>query len=578
VEQAVKGAARGVAAVTALVSTLAMAALLLLAGRSSGASATAAALTASCPASLVAGGHDYHGLTLTRCSFNGLDLTNANFQGATLTAVVFANAQLGGADFSGATIADSGNTVFPTDFSFADLSHAKFVGTRFDGPTYLTYANLSCADFSHTDLGTGNTVFGDQPLVIGANQNCRARFRDTTMNCEFVSQWGQFDLTGARIAACASQLQSVAGRAPHDFSGGMYAGVVFDNLDLSGSKWTGAVLEGASFQGATLDNATGLSGTASAPARLSAARFNKASLQNVDLSNAELYGAQFTDANLRSASLAGAFLSANTQVQPPIETAAKFDGAHLRDVNLSNAKLQGASFQFASFYGSFGGGTPAIPCKTGCSRPGFTCACATASGANLTGTNFSNAYLFGVDFTGATTTINGTQFGSAILTGASFAGAQFQVNGGAAPDFNKALLQGTTFDANANLVNTSLLDAFVDFGVPPSRGSGNVLFLLLSADYTRFRGWTGASTPCVQAAYASPSVVPSQAAMTCSSGNFGVCGAGNSAASVASWKSGIAMSANAPVPGWYANDATYDSAPADTGAICKNNATLDPNW
>ena len=97
----------------------------------------------------------------------------------------------------------------------------------------------------------------------------------------------------------------------------------------------------------------------------------------------------------------------------------------------------------------------------------------------MTGANFSSAYLFGVDFTGATTTINGTQFGSAILTGASFAGAQFQVKGGAAPDFTKALLQGAIFDSTANLVNTSFLNAFVDFGAATNPNQGNILYLLL---------------------------------------------------------------------------------------------------
>ncbi|MDC8448859.1 MAG: pentapeptide repeat-containing protein [Nitrospira sp.] len=544
--------------------------------------------TPSCPASLVQGGHDYHGLTLTMCNFTGQDLTNANFNGAALTAVIFIKANLTGADFSDATIADSGNPAFPTDFSFATLTNAKFIGAKFNGPTYLTYATLTCADFSSpvsgtTDLNNGNAIFGDALLVIDTAQGCRAKFQRTIMNCEFVAQWRQLDLTGAQIAACVSQLQTVAGQPGFDFSGGLYAGVVFDNLDLTRSKWTGAVLEHASFQGATLDNATGLSGTTATPSRLSAAKFNKASVRNVDLSNAQLYGAQFTNANLINSSLAGSFLSANTAATPPIETAAVFDGAHLRNVTLANAQLQGVSFQFTSFYGSFGDAAPSFPCQAAnsnqCSTPtGFTCACATASGANLTGANFSSAYLFGVDFTGATTTINGTQFGSAILTGASFAGAQFQVKGGAAPDFTKALLQGTIFDGNANLVNTSFLNAFVDFGAASNSNQGNILYLLLSADYTGFKGWSGQSTPCVQAAYGNFTAVPPNVSMTCPNGNSIVCGAGKPAPNAnADWKGGIAMAGNT-VPGWYFADATYDKAPSDQGAICKNNATVDPNW
>lgn len=553
--------------------------LLALAAMVAGAPVSSQAPVPSCPASQVAGAHDYHGLTLSRCSFNGLDLSNANFQGATLTSVVFIKTNLTEANFTGAVFAASGNAALPTDFSFANLTGAKFVGARFNGPTYLTYSNLSCTDFSSTNLATGLAIFGDQPLVLATSGNCRTSFQHTTMNCEFVPQWDQLDLTGANISACANALQTASGTAGHDFSGGMYAGVVFDGLDLTGSKWTGAVLEHASFQGATLDNATGLSGTASNPSRLSATKFNNASVRNVDLSNAQLYGAQFTNADVSNSSFAGSFFSANTAAVPPIETAASFDGAHLKNVNLASAKLQGASFQFASFYGSFGGGTPTLPCATSCARPGFTCACATASGANLTGTNFSNAFLYGVDFSGATTTVDGTLFGSAILTGATFAGVKFQQTSQAAPDFTKALLQGTTFDNTANLVNVSLAKAFVDFGAASNTSGGNFLYLQLSSDYTGFRGWSGAPTPCVQAAYANFTVAPANVVMTCPHGNSTVCGAGKLPASIVNWRSGTKMADN-EVPGWYAFDATYDTGWNDPTYTlnCGNKVKVDPKW
>jgi len=538
--------------------------------------ATAGAMPAQvCPPSLVANAHDYHGLTLAFCSFSGQNLTNANFNGATLTGVMFLKTNLTGADFSGVTFTDSGNAALPTDFTFANLTNAKFVNAKFNGTTYLTYATLTCADFSSTNINTGTAIFGDSPLVIDSKQSCRVKFQNTTMNCEFVGQWSRLDLTNAIIAACTNALQTVPGKPGFDFSGGLYSNVAFDKLDLTASTWTNAVLEGASFQGATLDNASGLSGTTSNPSRLSATKFNNASIQNVDMSNAQLYGANFTNANLTNSSLAGAFLTANTAAVPPIETAARFGGAHLKNVNLANAQLQGAQFQFASFYGSYGGAAPLFPCKTTCARPGFTCACATASGADLTGTDFSNAFLFGVDFTGGTT-VNGTIFGSAILTGASFKGAKFQVSGGAAPDFTKALLQGATFDAAANLVNTSFLNAFVDFGAKTNPYVGNILYLQLGSAYTGFRGWSGASAPCVQTAYGSFTAAPSGARMTCPAGNSAVCGAGRTAASLANWKSGIGMAANT-VPGWYFSDSTYDPAPTGNGMVCSM-ARVDPKW
>ena len=119
------------------------------------------ALTRACPASLVPDGHDYHGLTLTMCNFSGQDLTNANFQGATLTAVVFIKANLTGADFSNATIVDSQNPAFPTDFSFSILMNAKFIGTTFNGTTYFTYANAHVRGFLQDQHQQRNAIFGD---------------------------------------------------------------------------------------------------------------------------------------------------------------------------------------------------------------------------------------------------------------------------------------------------------------------------------------------------------------------------------------------------------------------------------
>ncbi|MEJ7687341.1 MAG: pentapeptide repeat-containing protein [Variovorax sp.] len=465
------------------------------------------------------------------------------------------------------------------------MINTKFIKTVFAAPTLFLVAGVRCADFSQSDI---NNVLelGDSLREDDQRAGCRTKFQNAKMNCTFVDKWKFLDLTGADIAACADQVKPVAGQPGRDFSGGIFSQVAFDDFDLTGSKWDGALLDHARFQGATLDNATGLNGTVGNPSRLSAVKFNKASLQNVDLSNAQLYGAQFTDANLSNSSLAGSFLSANTGATPPIESAAVFDGAHLKNVNLAGAQLMGASFLYASLYGAYGGSTPAFPCQSNTSqcsvgsRTGFTCGCATASGANLTGADFSNAFLFGADFSGSGTIVNGTRFGSAILTGASFEGASFQVNGGAAPDFTKALLQGATFSTDANLGNAGLLNAFVDFGAASNTTGGNILYLQLSADYTRFKGWpaSAAATPCVQTAYQSFTAVPGAVSLTCPNGNSTACGAGRPAPNPnVNWASGIAMATNTPVPGWYAIDSTYDPAPTDASLICRNSA-VDPNW
>lgn len=527
------------------------------------------------PSPSTAAGRDFRGKTLAFVNFSYADLVNADFRGATLKGVVFVRADLTGANFSGATFVDAQSPVRSTDFSFAKLESACFIGAQFGAQTHLAYATLACADFSQTDLATGRAIFGDSPLRIETTRGCRARFRQATMNCEFIDQWNKLDLTGASVAACANLLASVSGQAGRDFSGGAFGGVVFDGLDLSRSKWDGAVLERASFAGATLDHATGLAGADGRPARLSAAKFNRASVRWVDLSNAQLYGAQFTNADLSYSRLAGAFLQAKPDATPPIETAAAFDGARLKGVDLSSAKLQGATFQYASFYGDFQGAAPSFPCQPLKGGPPFTNGCATAAGATLTGTNFSNAFLYGVDFGGGTV-VNGTAFGSAILTAANFVGARFAVNNGAAPDFDKAMLQGAAFDSNADLVGANLLNAFVDFGAPGSTMSGNNLFLLLGAEYTGFRNWSGTRTPCVQTTYGGVTAAPAIAAMTCPDGRVGVCGNGRTTDSLVRWKSGLAIAANA-VPGKYQFDATYDKA-SGAGATCTNGAPPVPGW
>ena len=526
-----------------------------------------------CPTS--AASHDFQAKRFLNCNFSGWDLTDADFRGARLQNVAFVRTNLAGAKFDGATIESNvGDPALLSSFVFANLAGASFNGATFVNPIYFSYAALTCADFSATAIG--NAIFSEEPLIFDRTSSCRLKFREVKMTCDFVNDWNYFDLTGADVSACKGEFNG------HDFSGAILSGVSFAGLDLTGSKWAGAVLEGANFQGATLDNATGLAGTTATPSRLSGATFNKASARNVDFSNAQLYGADFTEADVSNSSFAGAFLTSNAATNIP--TAAKFTRAHLKNVNLANARLQSVNFSYASLYGSFGGGAPAFPCQTDTARQcptsktGFTCGCATAAGADLTQANFSNAFLYGVDFGGKTTTVNGTLFSSAILTGASFEAAQFQVNGGAPPDFSNAMLQGASLGANSNLVDTPLTGAFVDFGARSNTYQGNILYVLLSADYTRFRNWAGAAAPCVQTTYAAFTVAPTNVSMTCPNGSKAVCGAGVAAPQVnPNWAAGAPIGANTPVAGWYLADATYDRA-ASQSAICKNGAQVEPNW
>jgi len=349
------------------------------------------------------------------------------------------------------------------------------------------------------------------------------------------------------------------------------------NCDLSGIDLSGANLSGADLQGANLSAAI----LAGAKTDLSGALFNNASLKNADLSVARLYGANFTNANLEGANLRSAFLTNN--LSAGIRNPANFTGAHLKDVNLSSAQLNGTIFDSASFYGSFDGQAPTFPCQTDTSKcpnatTGFTCGCASAVGATMVDTQFANAYLYGVDFSGPTTTINGVKFTGAILVGASFADANFSVDpskGGAPPDFSNAYLQGVNL-AGTNLTDTSLDGAFVDFGAPTNQNNGNIMQLLLGPQYTAFKGWEAPNAPvCVQAVYdnytAAPTTIPS---MTCPDGNQYASGCGATAQSNVQWASHTPIGQATP-PGWYQYDATYTKA--DQSQACNSN-TFNVDW
>ena len=530
------------------------------------AGADARAQSLACPNSpSSATGRNFQNQNLALVNFSRLDLTNANFRGATLKGVSFIRANLTGADFSGATFVDTDPPGRNSDFSFARLDSACFIGAKFQAPTYFTYASLTSVDFSQTDLSNGNAIFGDQPLIFDAAATIRPSFRSTVMNCEFVAKWNQLDLTGANIGACRDQL-----KPGHDFSGAQMAGVNFDGLDLKGSKWQGAVLEKASFVGATLDNATGWSTSAGGPAvRLSGAVFSDASVKNVDFANAQLYGARFTRANLENSRLQTALLTNNPGGTPPIDNVSNFDSAHLKNVDLSGAKLNSASFRNANFYGSFNinngppGGfactlvaTPTSSCGSNVPPPtGFTCSCATARGADLTKADFTGAFLYGTEFTGSGTLINGTVFTNAVLVAANFNGAKFSLDpseGGAPPAFEGAHLQGADF-TGAHLPFTLFNGAYLDFRV-----GGNVMQVWLSGSHTSFNGWKAPpASICVKADYTNhvTKVPTTTATTTCPNGDPGPCGG----SAAAPWRSRVDIGSADP-PGYYVNKPTFGNA------------------
>jgi len=504
---------------------------------------TAAALTAAaggqtltCPVNPVPPGRDFHQQTIKAANFAFQDLKNSNFAGATLIAPFFGNANLTGANFEGTIIeTDSSNPAASADFSFATLDKACFIRAQFNGLTYFTNASLTCADFSQTNVNNGNAIFGEGPLEIDrSNTNCRLAFRQSTMSCEFFTDWPYLDLSGANIHACVNQ----------------FDGRDFSNAKLASVDLTGAVLDATKFVGADLSHAL----------------LNRATLQNADLAHAVLEGTQLNFANLTGASLSSAHM-ANASLRQ----------AHLKNVNLSNAELNGTDFTSSNFYGTNPGKCNTAPSPSQCDGPssdgheGFTCGCSAAYAAKMTGTIFTDAYLYGVDFSEAEG--YGVEFSGAILVGSRFTGATLSNTSGKPSLLQRAFLQGATLD-DALDDSPDLNEAFVDF-----RPGGNNMYILL--DGTHHNQFTCSDcTPatgsdvCVYINYESPTKVPepqSSPTLTCPDGFVGDCGAADPTGGNPHWKSPITkLDPSAGVPAAaYQYDATYMKAPANPKDICQ---------
>ncbi|MGH9892556.1 MAG: pentapeptide repeat-containing protein [bacterium] len=253
--------------------------------------------------------------------------------------------------------------------------------------------------------------------------------------------------------------------------------------DLTEATLIGTNLAAAILEQAILDGVSGTDQVSGATVNLSGAFLSSASLRKATLSQGKLYGATLLDADLEGADLGGAFLSNcnDASCSPKVPSAASLGGAHLKNVNLAKADLSGADFSTASFYSSSLAGTGKCTFSNG--------NCATAAGATMNNTQFNQAYLVGVDFTGAQ--VQGVQFDGAVLIGANFGGATLAVDPtvGTNSGFQNAFLQGTQL-GGAMLTGTSLANAFLDF-----RAGGNDMFLHLSDVYADFPNWHAPKHP-----------------------------------------------------------------------------------
>jgi uncharacterized protein YjbI with pentapeptide repeats len=533
---------------------------------------------------------DCSGQTLITPQFSHQNLRGAKFANAVLIGAVFVRADLTDADFTNARFKQQTGKVPQSDFSFANLTRTNFTDAQFLAPTYFTYAYLTSTDFSNTDISTPNAIFGDEAITFDATAAKRPSFAGATLNCEFVAQWPAMNLTNAKgLTACGSKLKSVV------WKGAVLDGADLTGADLRGTAWDGASLVGTIFSYTRLDGATGFNAKGTVA---SGAYFSHASARYVDFSGGTFFGAVFSNADLEGANFAGTSLVGQTNIRSG--SAASFEGAHLKNASFAGTTLNSVSFKYASLYGSGAGfaATPAASCTLasasgGCPaaypKTGATCSCATMRAADLTRTNFSNAFLYGVDFSTKSTNVNGTTFDNAILVASNFAGATFAVDneqGGGPPSLETTLLHGVDLSA-ANLASALLSNAFVDFGAYDRDNRlrvQNALSLLLGSQYTDFPNWSGRRTPCVLLPYKQASNLPTAiASMRCPDTNTVQPGCdamvprGSSTPVNPHWWNGNALAANAPAQGWYQADSTYEKATTDSSQVCQGQP-IEPAW
>ena len=532
-----------------------------------------------------ASGPDFSNQDLSNMNFSRRDLRGANFSGATLKGTVFIGANLEGANFSNARVqASDREDLRPTDFTKANLSHACFSNMAFSGRAYFTYADLSCADFSSTNLAAGMAVFGPSPLKMD-DSSCKTSFRGAVMHCEFVADWPRLDLGSISdsmrtdLSACGRQLASLR-LDKADLNRAVFGNAVMDGVSLAGANLTGADLTGASLgcvkgqcanlADAVLDNArlnnARLDGANLARASMIGTQLERASLQCVDKQCADLQMARLHGANLARANLSGANLYSAVLSKGNANIAATLAGAHLKNVNLSFSTLTGVDASGANFYSDY----PGRCATTEPNNAGTTRQCATAYKAEMTDTRFSAAYLYGVDFSGAQ--VRGSQFDSAILSGATFAAASIDANSnGSRTSFDHAHLEGTDLAGAALLEYADLSNAYLDF-----RPEGNAVYLNLAAPLHNSFACApqgcdppSASDVCVLLPYF-PMPAPRSRTIICpdgapaGAGGGAACGPASTDGSNPRWKPRAAQ--NDPAA-WYANAATYAPAAA-TASLC----------
>lgn len=399
-------------------------------------------------------GSNFQGQNLTNANFRAYapgSLAGANFKGAILKGAIFAGQDLTGASFENADLGPSEKG--PADLTGTTLTNTCFINATMNA-TNLTFATITCADFSNTSLM--EAFFGPLQKIVKGN-GCRTKFVGARLDVNAITtdHWGKIVFTDADFQNLSPSTFNLRQK---DITGAILVRANFTGIDMTGANLTGvdftqarltnAKLDNAAANGITLRNArldsaslrcarfygtpgddagtprfdncksTPVSAAPTTRADLTQANLQNANLQYATLKYAGLRGSNLSSVQARSSTFASAFL----EPQPPVNSAqvlgsdfsyADFSNAHVNYVRFNNTIMTGAIFE---------------------------------SNTTLAGTDFSGSIMPLARF--STSMLQNVSFNNTILQGAQFAGAKMQTTpdgAGSGVSFTCAQLGGVNF-------------------------------------------------------------------------------------------------------------------------------------
>lgn len=302
---------------------------------------------------------------LRKANLLRVDAGETNFEGADLEDANLGKAYLQGANFRGARLRNARLTSLRGEIDdageFGGLSakflRADLMGADLQGSRFI-HANFTDADLTKADLT--DTTFTECSFVDA--DLTRANLRDARFeNCVMRGAVGTpaDRVRDPRASLVGLDFAGVALRGAN-FSGREVWGARFASADLTGASFVGCHLAGCDFKSTVLSLADFTQSTAER------ANFTRASARGANFTEARLDGADFSDALVPEANFSGADLryaslnrvgavGANFERVIFVEgkalrgnfSLARFNGAHLREVDFSGAHLPKADFSGA---------------------------------------------------------------------------------------------------------------------------------------------------------------------------------------------------------------------------------------